>query len=88
MSCTDFGGYHTSTVVPDAGAIAYAVIPVCPGFVPNQTDEDVVTGATSHELIEASTDPFGTMPAYAQADQNHEVWDMVLFERGRRPLRL
>jgi hypothetical protein len=55
-SCTDFGGYHSSA--RRAGVeLAYAVIATCPGFITDQPDVSVREIVSSHELIEAATDP-------------------------------
>ena len=55
-SCQTFGGYHNSAQV-GSQQIAYAVVPRCTGIT--------TTGAASHELIEASTDPQPMVsPAY------------------------
>lgn len=86
QSCAGFGGYHSFTTV-GAVQVPYAVIPRCTELGSLQGVEDVMTGASSHELIEASTDPFGT--GYDSADADHfyydlqplsEVGDMCAFE--------
>jgi hypothetical protein len=56
-SCVDFGGYHASAR-RNGVELAYAVIATCPTF---RNDLDVVQIreiVTSHEVIEAATDPF------------------------------
>ncbi len=61
-SCQSYGGYHSED---DLGPsrFPYAVLPFCYG---DQGFQDV---AASHELIEASTDPFpGSAPAYVFDD--------------------
>jgi hypothetical protein len=78
MSCDAFGGYHDS-IVFDGGTFVYAVLPRCPGFIPDAGDLDCLTGAASHELIEAVTDPDINNPAWAQTDEQHEVWNMLLY---------
>jgi hypothetical protein len=55
-SCVDFGGYHSSARRSGV-ELAYAVIPTCPGFHRGLADVEVREMATSHELIEAATDP-------------------------------
>ncbi|MEO7113851.1 MAG: hypothetical protein ABI183_25650, partial [Polyangiaceae bacterium] len=86
QSCQGFGGYHSFTTV-GAVQVPYAVIPRCTELGSLQGVEDVMTGASSHELIEASTDPFGS--GYDSADADHfyydlqplsEVGDMCAFE--------
>jgi hypothetical protein len=80
-SCTSFGGYH-SNIQLDANHgtmnVAYAVLPRCATFG-QLTGLDAVTGAASHELIEASTDPYPqTLAAYAQVDDAHIYWMSLL----------
>jgi hypothetical protein len=66
-SCTSYGGYHEDLTV-GANAIPYAVIPECPTFGP-VAGLDMVTGAGSHELIEAATDPYpSSNAAYSGLD--------------------
>jgi hypothetical protein len=70
QSCQDFGGYHNSADV-NGQQIAYAVVPRCSGIT--------TTGAASHELIEAVTDPQPMMnPAYGQVDDGDLVWELLL----------
>jgi len=67
MSCTDFGGYHDET----PGGVIYALLPRCDSGLP------ALTSATSHELIEASSDPFPfSNPAYQNTDAAHAVWGL------------
>jgi hypothetical protein len=79
-ACDAYGGYHTWETIGDV-AYTYAVIPDCSaglGFIQQ---------ATSHELIEASTDPItGTDPAYVILDPTNpfgfaggEVGDLCEF---------
>jgi hypothetical protein len=82
-SCTDFGGYHDSFYYPPNGSnVVYAMVPRCASFGEGLNGIDAVTGAASHELIEASTDPFvggnGNQVAYGQVDINHILWEQVL----------
>jgi hypothetical protein len=81
-SCTTFGGYHQDfTATPMGGSptnFAYAVLPLCAGEG-GMSQIDLLTGALSHEWIEASTDPFpvtnnGADSAYAQVDDDHFAW--------------
>jgi hypothetical protein len=70
-SCQSFGGYHNSATV-NGQQVAYAVVPRCGNL-------DQTTGAASHELIEAATDPFPMVnPAYAQVDDADSIWELVL----------
>jgi hypothetical protein len=71
-SCTDFDGYHSET----QGHVIYSLMPRCdsmtfPGL-------QVVTIASSHEFLEAATDPhpFST-PAFNQVDDEHAVWGLT-----------
>ena len=85
-SCTSFLGYHndTAVVVGDAGPpvnYAYAVLPTCKAM-PGETVLDGVTSATSHEWIEAATDPFpstnmGQDSAYSSIDPEHLAWEIL-----------
>jgi hypothetical protein len=86
QSCKGFGGYH-QFLTAGAVQVPYAVIPRCTELATLQGENDVMTGATSHELVEAATDPFGT--GYDSADYDHfyydlqplsEVGDMCAFE--------
>lgn len=64
-SCQAFGGYHSETM----NGTIYALIPRC-----DSTGFDLTTGATSHELVEATTDPHPfTAPAYERLDPNYYV---------------
>jgi hypothetical protein len=56
MSCIDFGGYHASAR-RNGLEVAYAVIATCPGFVDGESDLRNRELVSSHELIEAATDP-------------------------------
>lgn len=70
-SCQGFGGYHNSTTIAGGKRVAYAVLPQCAGF-------DELTNAASHELIEASTDPYPqSVPAYGQTDDAHLVYSFI-----------
>jgi len=56
----------------------FAVIPRCTSFN-SLSGIDDVTGAASHELVEAATDPFTvTDPAYSHVDYDHLAWDAYL----------
>ncbi|MBS2030419.1 MAG: hypothetical protein JST54_21125 [Deltaproteobacteria bacterium] len=80
-SCQGFGGYHQNITLDTAHGsadAAYVVVPRCLNFPPN-TGVDAVTASTSHELIEAATDPYPlTQPAYALMDDAHIFWLRVL----------
>lgn len=56
-SCQTFGGYHHS--LPYGGnQVAYAVLPECKNGDPGMTQVESVLFAASHEIAEASTDPY------------------------------
>ncbi len=75
VSCTDFGAYHGEDVLA-SGSTPYAVIPRCNGYL-GQTGINFVTGAASHELFEAATDPYtNSFPAYDDTDFNGSGWDV------------
>jgi hypothetical protein len=78
-SCTDFGGYHSSTTI-DGLTVSYAVIPECTFSGTGLTTLETITAAASHELAEASTDPapLGALPTYAQPDDAHLFMAIVL----------
>jgi hypothetical protein len=83
-SCTSFGGYHSDTTVGAGGAAknyAFAVLPTCASFG-GLAGADGLTGAFTHEVIEAVTDPFpstnqGADSAYSSVDMDHFIW--ILF---------
>ena len=75
-SCQTFGGYHNamSSTPPEAGGpvqFTYAILPRCSG---SQSD---LTLSTSHEIIEAATDPFITTNAmgYYAYGSATDAWD-------------
>lgn len=80
-SCQSFGGYHNNITLDGAHQgldVAYAVMPDC-GQFGKQTGLDALTGTTSHELIEAVTDPYpSSRPAYSQVDDAHLYWETFL----------
>jgi hypothetical protein len=80
-SCQTFGGFHESLTLDaahDNMPIAFAVIPRCSNF-DGLMGIDAVTGAESHELIEAATDPFpDTTPAWVETDEAHLYWDLAV----------
>ncbi len=77
QSCKTFGGYHNS-IVHNGQNVAYAVMPRCANFGP-LTGINVVTGTSSHEIIEATSDPYPQQdPGYAQVDANHIAWEFIL----------
>lgn len=80
-SCRDFGAYHGNVRLDNnhkLQRVAYAVIPRCRAFGGGSVT-DQLTVSTSHELTEAATDPYPSNgPAYAQVDDEHINWMMLL----------
>ena len=73
VSCKDFGGYHDET----SAGVVYALMPRCSN---SQTFDPVqyTTVATSHELLEASTDPHPqSAGAYNTTDLDDIIWSLV-----------
>jgi hypothetical protein len=83
-SCQAFGGYHNSYQLADGTPFAYAVVPRCPQFDPALQGIEEVTGAASHEFMEASTDPLPETnnPAWSELDPDHLVWSFLGAEIG------
>ena len=73
-SCSSFGAYH-GNITYNSNKVAYAVMPRCASFG-GLSGLDAVTAPTSHELVEAATDPYGS--TYAQLDDNHIIWEFIL----------
>ncbi len=75
--CVAFGGYHTNVVLDAAHGskpVAYAVIPRCAMFA-GLDALDTLTVTTTHETIEAATDPFPLdTPAFDDVDAAHHAW--------------
>lgn len=73
-SCQSFGGYHNEVGLPDGRQVPYAVIPRCASFGGLGTFDEL-TATTSHELMEAVTDPNPmTKPAYQFPEANGVAW--------------
>ncbi len=71
-----FGGYHDEIMATQS--IIYAVLPRCGPETADGMPLDGVTSATSHELVEASTDPHPfTDPAYVTMDADHFIWSRI-----------
>lgn len=67
QSCRSFDGYHSSAKLPDGTSVSYAVMARC-----TDGDIDEQTGTSTHEFVEASTDPDPEFaPAYLQPDNDH-----------------
>ena len=68
-SCQAFGAYHDEATTATNQSVVYALMPRCPGGI------DELSASTSHELIEAVTDPrVETTPAYGDVDHDHYIW--------------
>ena len=68
-SCIDYGAFHEET----SSGVVYALMPRCSSMVWNYLDD--LTRATSHEFVEAVTDPHPySMPAYNMLDDPHYIW--------------
>lgn len=68
VSCVAFGGYH-SAARRGGVELAYAVLPTCPGLLVDHSELEIREMVTSHELIEAATDPLpSNHPAFQLAD--------------------
>jgi hypothetical protein len=73
-SCQSFGGYHSEVGMADGRVVPYAVIPRCGGFG-SLGGLDELTATTSHELLEAVTDPLPlSNPAYEFPEGNGLAW--------------
>jgi hypothetical protein len=71
-SCQAFGGYHDETTTTTGGPLVYSLLPRCDPSL------DSLTIVTSHELVEAATDPLPfTQPAYQNTDTEHAIWMFV-----------
>lgn len=68
ISCVEFAGYHEAERRRGV-ELVYAVVPTCHGFFAGATDLEARELATSHEIIEAATDPFpAARPAFQVSD--------------------
>ncbi|MGO8999771.1 MAG: hypothetical protein ACLQVI_41120 [Polyangiaceae bacterium] len=72
-SCVAFGGYHYDMTYKDGHTpIVYAIMPDCPTGDP-ALDLQSVTVAASHEIIEATTDPYPYSGWYLDQDMDLEA---------------
>jgi hypothetical protein len=70
-SCQAFGAYHDEAIGTSGESIVYALMPRCAGI-------DDLTSATSHEFIEAATDPYvNTAGAFSNVDAAHAIWGVI-----------
>ncbi len=78
LSCQGFDGYHGDFALPDKTYVTYAVITRCPPQAPGLSEIDSVAATTSHEFIEAATDPLAQdNPAWSTVDPDHMSWEYV-----------
>ncbi len=76
-SCQSFGGYHYEYEMGDGTKVPYAVIPRCGNFG-MLSGTDAITAVTSHELLEATSDPLPeTAPAYQFPEPNGLAWALI-----------
>jgi hypothetical protein len=72
-SCRAFGGYHDEATGPQSQSVVFALLPRCEGGTRSPLDN--LTLVTSHEMIEAATDPRAeTAPGFQELDADHYVW--------------
>lgn len=80
-SCDAYGAYHDEATGANNAPVIYALVPRCAPatqFDHAQTKLDELTISTSHELLEASTDPrVETAPAYGDVDDDHAILGLV-----------
>jgi hypothetical protein len=71
------GGLHDSVVV-NGNEVAFALILECQG-TPERPALDDTTISASHEISEASVDPYpSTKPGWAGVDQNHLAFELMM----------
>jgi hypothetical protein len=73
--CSQWLGFHSVAMDAAGNPLVYAIIPYCPSLGGAQQKDDyfyVRTNATSHELIEAATDPL--LDAFSKMDTDHYIW--------------
>lgn len=75
VACVAYSGYHASVNVGGAD-VAYAVVPACDTFY-GRSALETLSSTTTHELIEAATDPYASAPAWSNIDADHAYWTFV-----------
>ncbi|CAN5316402.1 hypothetical protein BH09MYX1_BH09MYX1_04660 [soil metagenome] len=76
-SCQTFGAYHYELELSDGTKRAYAIMPRCRGFG-GLSDLDELTVSSSHELTEASSDPFPSSdPAHQFPEPDGIAWSIA-----------
>ncbi len=63
-ACITYGGDHWFTSMPSGQGVVYTQNPVCPNGYIGLTGASQITDSLSHEIVESSTDPFGTTYEY------------------------
>ena len=77
QSCQTFGGYHYEVQMTDGSSVPYAVLPRCDGF-DGLGELDSVTGTSSHEFLEAASDPFPESdPTYSEPGPDGVAWALA-----------
>jgi hypothetical protein len=84
ISCKDYGAYH-GEVAFNGQSVAFTAMPHCDAYsahlVPGESiaGDELLTGLSSHELVEAVTDPaFFTAPAFQVMDDLHLAYRLYL----------
>ncbi len=76
-SCQSFGGYHNEFAMSDGTRVPYAVLPRCDNFS-QLGGIDEMTAVSSHELLEAVSDPLPmSTPAYQYPEINGLAWALA-----------
>lgn len=79
-SCSAFHGYHFEAPLKNNGKAVYAVVSRCSTLpeLPGVSGVDYVSAVSSHEIVEAITDPYPeSAPAYASTDDDHIAWSFL-----------
>ena len=75
MSCAQFGGYHSEVTTANNFQMVYSLVPRCAESTRFPIEFDHLTVATSHEFLEATTDPNPfSAPAFNLPDDNDLLW--------------
>ena len=78
QGCVDFGGYHSSVVLPAGLEVAYAVMARCADnpLDPALSVFETVTVVASHEIVEAASDAHpDSAPAFSDVDVDNRGWE-------------
>ena len=75
VSCQQFYGYHYEAANAARTNYVYALLPRCSSPSNMVSTFDILTYATGHELVEASTDPYyTTAPAWSDESSTQYIW--------------